>query len=130
MLSCMKAQVLSEFIIILACVMIVLIVFVAIYSGQITNLIQSKDTLTAKKIAYQLSGVINNVYLAGDGTAYDITIIRSNENISISKNNLIVTKGGVKVSMPLITENINTSEIIGNRLSIKNNAGLIEIAPT
>lgn len=126
----MKAQVLSEFIIILACVMIVLIVFVAIYSGQITNLIQSKDTLTAKKIAYQLSGVINNVYLAGDGTAYDITIIRSNENISISKNNLIVTKGGVKVSMPLITENINTSEIIGNRLSIKNNAGLIEIAPT
>ena len=123
----MRAQISAEFFVAFAAVAAVVLISVLIYGAQLTNLLQSKDALSAKKTAYQLSAAINSVYLAGNGTNAIILVMPNNESITISGNNLVVQKNKEKVSISLLTDRINSSSIQSGYRKIKNNAGLIEI---
>ncbi len=123
----MRAQGSAEFLIVLSCVVIVVLILTMIYSGQVTNFFQSKNVLSAKKTAYEVTSIINNVYLVGNGTQYTIWIDSNNGTITISGNNVVVEKNKVKVYASLLTKNINTTFITTGYKKIKNNNGLIEI---
>jgi lipopolysaccharide export system protein LptA len=123
----MKAQTGAEFFVVFSCVALVLLILVVISAGQATNLLHSKNILSAKKTAYEIASIINNAYLAGDGAEYVTWVDSNNEIISISGNNVIVEKNGEKASASLLTANINTTEIVAGYQKIKNNAGLIEV---
>lgn len=123
----LKAQISAEFFIIFVCVMMLLLIFTTIYYSQTLNLFQTGSTLSAKKLAYQVASAINGVYLAGNGASYNLSIPYSNESITLSGNSVLVEGGNAKVSAPVLTNNLNATNVAHGAVTIKNNNGLIEV---
>ena len=125
----MIAQVTPEFLIVVLAISVFFIVFMTIYQNQLTNLQQTKDKLQAQEAAQRVANAINYVYLAGDGTSYDLIIVAPRSNITARGNFITaeVINTGTLFQFPLIINVTNTTINNSGRIIITNVGGTIAI---
>lgn len=125
-----KGQAANEFFLVFVALLLIYIVFAIVYNNQAINLFQSRDNLEAFQTSHQISAAINNVYLAGDGAAINITVIASRVNVTINSGIIessVASTNSVN-QVKLLTSRINTTNVVLNReMTILNNGGTIEI---
>ena len=81
----MKAQASAELLIAFSALLVLFIVLITIYKDQMIILFQqSKDKLQAADTANRIANAINYVYLAGEGTTYDLPMAVQRANITVS----------------------------------------------
>lgn len=125
----MHGQSSAEFSFILSLVLVVFLIFVIIYQGQLINLYQSKNSISAMERAYSLAAAINYVYLAGPETTYNFTFQKfENENVTIDNGIVECKKGDVVAQASLLTDEVTTTDSVsGGEIIIRNNGGMVEI---
>jgi uncharacterized protein (UPF0333 family) len=116
----LRAQISAEFLLVIAALVSIFLVFYTIALEHNMNLFHVTDNINGRAEAYGLSTAMNYVHLAGDGTEYNFTARR---NMTIT--NVSVQAGSGRA--PLLNKNTNTSTVgIGSAI-IRNNDGEIEI---
>ncbi len=125
----MIAQVTPEFLIVVLAISVFFIVFMTIYQNQLTNLQQTEEELQAQEAAQRVANAINYVYLAGDGTSYDLIIVAPRSNITARGNFITaeVINTGTLFQFPLIINVTNTTINNSGRIIITNVGGTIAI---
>ena len=119
----------EEFLFVIAALLLVFIIFYAIYLGQRTNLLQVQDTLASTYNTYATAAVMNYVYLAGDGAQYNFSLATKGqaENLTIFGHEVESQRAHGRAQAPLLTGNINTTNLSGGQMIIRNNHGVIEV---
>ena len=125
----LKAQTSGEFLIILAALTLIILIFYVVYSNQRINLFQVQDVLSSTRNAYALSAAINYVHLAGNGAQYNFTLSNKGdtEDITISAYAAESNRTHALSQAPLLNGDTNASTLGGGQMLIKNNNGAIEI---
>jgi uncharacterized protein (UPF0333 family) len=125
----LKAQVSSEFMIVVSALAMIFIIVFFISAGGSTNLRQAQDSSAALRNAYAAAAAINYVYLAGDGASYNLTLknLAEGENITISSYAVTSERPRAYASVPLITGSVNASSLEGGQALMTNNRGRIDV---
>lgn len=128
-LKILKAQIVAEFLFVLSILALISLIIYVIYGGQRINVAQIDDNLKSARNAYALSAAINYVHLAGEGAQYNFTLSGKDDNEVMTISNFTVQSNRTNSisQAPLLNRNINTSEVHGGEMIIKNNNGEIEI---
>jgi len=119
----------EEFLFVIAALLIIFIIFYAIYLGQKANLLQTQDTLASTYNVYSVAAVMNYVYLAGNGAQYNFTLATKGqeENLTVFGHAVESQRPHGRAQAPLLNGNVNTTNISGGQMMIRNNNGAIEI---
>lgn len=126
----MKAQVSSEFMIVIAALAMIFIIVFFIAAGGSANLLQAQDSAAALRNAYSAAAAINYVYLAGDGASYGLTLrnVVEGENITITAYAVTSERPHSSASAPLITGAVNASSLVQGQALVYNSGGVIYAA--
>jgi len=131
----MKAQSAVEFLLVLAAMLVLFIVLITVYHGQLINTGQSMAKLETWTSAYHLASVINSAYLAGDGAVISFAISAPNSILQV--NNSIVTSSidryNARTQVFILAQNTTIINITTNATAnaprvVRNKGGTIEIS--
>ena len=109
-------------------VMLVLFfMFYWLYSNQVVNSLQANDNIVTMRVASEVQSAIDYVYLAGDGTEYNTTIRTSGVNVTIADGEVVARSAYGTHYLPLLTDDVNATDIYPGDITIRNNGGVIGI---
>lgn len=119
----------EEFLFVVAALLMVFIIFYAIYLGQRANLLQVQDTLASTYNTYAVAAVVNYVYLAGEGAQYNFTLPTKaqSENLTIFGHSVESQRAHGMAQAPLLTGSINATNISGGQMTMRNSGGVIQV---
>lgn len=112
---------------VVSAVLLLFFMLYLLYAGQITNSRQADDNIVAMRVASAVQSAINYVYLAGDGTEYNATIRTSGMNVTIADGVVEARSVSGADYLPLLTDNVNATEIHAGSMMIRNSGGVIRI---
>ncbi|MEK6967871.1 MAG: class III signal peptide-containing protein [Nanoarchaeota archaeon] len=126
-----NGQTSTEFIILIAALLVVLVVMMNLFSGQDNLSFSYGQKLAATDIADSAAFVINEVALAGDnatGSFFLPSSIKDNlaYNLTINSSIVSVTYSGRQAQAALITSNVTSTKLTpGTKIIVRNNNGAI-----
>ena len=123
-----KAQSTVEFLLAMSFIFIFFVAFIFIYQGQLVNFEQAQEKLKAAQSAARLAEAINSVYIAGEGSAYQLFIFDQLSNLSVSGNIVTAQSQNAFAQSRIITNLSNLSFVNNQVFSIKNTGGKIVIS--
>ena len=125
----MRAQASPEFLIIYAAMMLVFIGVFAIYAGGSINLFHTQDAVATMRDAYAAAAVLNYVYVAGDGAAYNFTLsgVSNAENVSVSQFEVTASRPQATAVAPLITGSVNATSLGRGDVNVANRRGSVYV---
>jgi uncharacterized protein (UPF0333 family) len=123
----MKAQISSEFLVVFSMLMMVFLVMFTIFFGSNQDLARTQDSLRAQRDATALASAMNFVYLAGDGSSYDLPmgILDDNESITVSNSSVYSVVSGSFGSAPLVSGRAIQAGNMSGSVNITNSAGVV-----
>lgn len=110
-----RGQSLTEFMILLSIMMLYLIVFMLIFSGQQTNQFYFLESLLGKTVGESVGMSMNAAYIAGNGSEADARISSIEANISVAGHSVIVALEDRTVGAPLVTSSVNGNYSSGQK---------------
>lgn len=122
-----KAQASTEVMLIIAAIVLLFITLLLVYQGQIINLQQIIDRVDGNNAVYRIAAAINYIYLAGDGTSYNTTVIAPRANISVSGRIIVAEENGARFEFPLLVNVTQTNVNNSGSVLIRNVGGNIVI---
>lgn len=123
----LKGQVSAEFLVILAALSTVFLIFFIVSLEENVNFLQARDSIGGMRSAYALSAALNFVHLAGDGAQYNLTLSGTGGNMTITDLAVESNRTYSVSYAPLLNPNVNVSTVERGNMLIKNNNGEIEI---
>ncbi len=127
-----KAQVSIEFLAVISLVLVALLPILYQVTKSKPMIYKSKEFETCNSICNELADVINFVYLAGNGTRKNITLLAG-----IQAKNISVTtysQGVIEIRLDdiycncRVAANLTEKSFVGGRLEVSNNNNLIDIS--
>jgi len=120
-----KAQISTEFVIIVSIALIVFLIIFAIIDKRNDELYSTRTMLYARKEADNLASSINTIFLAGDGAQKTVLLpetLRDDKNYTINiypTNHLVEITWGSLGKNKQYTSPLITADITGNLTSLK-----------
>ncbi len=123
-----KAQISTEFLLVVIALLAMLGVGVLIFEGQQNILAYQKDLDHATLVAQGLAGVINAVHHGGNGTRMQFALEATGDmEVTFQRNYVQVRKNNAIAQAPMVTDRLNTTSMAGGEYPIMNSEGVIMI---
>ncbi|MCI0503676.1 hypothetical protein L0Y65_03105 [Candidatus Micrarchaeota archaeon] len=127
----MLAQASAEFILVITLLLFIFLIFYVVYVDQASNLVRSRERLSATHEAYALSIAMNYVYLAGDGASleYPLPFHDGRGNLTVSGAVVESAQGEAVSQSPLLANIQNATQVSSAQVTIRNNGGVLSVEP-
>ncbi|MDO8339745.1 MAG: hypothetical protein Q7T16_03745 [Candidatus Burarchaeum sp.] len=123
-----RAQVSTEFLLVVIALLAMLGVGVLIFEGQQNILAYQADLDHATLVAQGLAGTINAVHHGGNGTSMQFALeSRGDMEVTFQRNYVQVRKNNAIAQAPMVTMRLNTTSMASGEYPIMNSEGVIMI---
>ena len=125
----MRGQISQELLLVIVAALIIFSMFMSVYLSQLNYIQNTKDRLQGEQTAYKIAQAINYVYLAGDGTDYNLSVVASRTTITVSGRFITAENNeGSAFFQAYILTNMSTATINNSGvITIRNRGGTIAI---